>query len=444
MAGALAETGAGRGVSPRLTQLLSLAAFLVAGWLVAKLSPHAGGTAVQIEALGLLLLTGTLFSEVCEVVRLPHLTGYLLAGVVAGPHALGMLEHETVKQLHAVNTLGLALIALAGGLELRIGDLRASARSLGWSMLVQCVVVFVVCSGSFVLLGGKIPFLAALGLHQVAAVALLWGVLAVSRSPSASLAILSQTKAVGPVSRFTLAFVMSSDVVVLVLLAVAMPIARLLLEPGVGLSLSDFGLLGHELLGSVSLGVTLGLLLIAYLRLVGGSLLVLLLVIGYGISSSLQYLRFDPLLTFLITGFVVRNYSSQGDRLMDGIHGISALVFVVFFALAGAHLDVPLLARLWPLALALGAARAVATWGAQRISSHLADDGPAIRKWGWTGLVSQAGLTLGMSVIIERAFPSFGAGLHSLVIATVAVNEVVGPILFKTALDRSGESRAHA
>jgi hypothetical protein len=100
----------------------------------------------------------------------------------------------------------------------------------------------------------------------------------------------------------------------------------------------------------------------------------------------------------------------------------------------------PLLQKSWPVAVALCASRALFTVFAGRISSRLADDPPILRRWGWSSLVSQAGLALGLSVVIAKAFPSFGEGFRSLAIAAVALNEMVGPVLFKFALDRAGET----
>ena len=181
-----------------------------------------------------------------------------------------------------------------------------------------------------------------------------------------------------------------------------------------------------------------------YLRFVSSELLVVLMALGYGMTAGLHYLRFDPLLTFLIAGFVVQNFSRQGQKLLHAVEQTSAIVFVVFFASAGAHLDVPLLRSLWPLALGLAVIRGAATWLAHRASTRVADDPPAIRRYGSAGLMSQAGLTLGLSMVIAREFPTFGPGLRSLCIAVVAVNEVIGPILFKLALDRNGETAPDA
>ncbi|MBK7582908.1 MAG: sodium:proton exchanger [Myxococcales bacterium] len=440
----MSAPASGKSLTTRLTQLVTLVALFGSLWLGIRIVPEFHGAGSLIGALGFLLLAGTLASELCEVVSLPHLTGYILAGVIAGPHILHLLDHETVSRLSIVNTLAIALISLAGGAELVIGDLRKAAKSLLSATLFQSLLVFVLSAAMFMAIARFIPFTREMPSAGVFAVALLWGVLAVSRSPSAVLAILSQTRARGPVASFSLAFVMSSNVVVLVMLAFGMMFARQLLVPGAEASFEDFEVLGNQLLGSASLGTSLGLLLALYLRFVGSQLTVVLLALGYGLTEGLHYLHFDPMLTFLIAGFVVRNFSAQGTKLLTAVEQTSSIVFVVFFAAAGAHLDIPLLASLWPLALALGGGRALATWIAHRIGGRVAKDSPMVRRWGWAALVPQAGLTIGFLVVISRVFPAFGPEFASLCIAIVTVNEVVGPILFKLALDRSGETAPEA
>jgi Kef-type K+ transport system membrane component KefB len=293
---------------------------------------------------------------------------------------------------------------------------------------------------TFVALRPMLPFARALSPGALVAVALLWGALAVTRSPAATLGILSQTRAQGPLASFTLAFVMVSDVVVVVLIATAMSIARPLIDPSTSFSPSSFLTLGHELFGSIALGTTLGLVIAAYLKLVNRQMLVVLLVLGFGVSTVLDYLQFDSLLTFMVAGFIVRNMSKQGHKFVGYIEQTGSVVYVVFFATAGAHLDLPLLRVLWPVALVLAGSRAIVTWVAARIASRLAKDPPGLRRWGWSGLVSQAGLALGLAVIISKEFPSVGESFRALAVATVAVNEMIGPVLFKLALDRTGET----
>jgi Kef-type K+ transport system membrane component KefB len=146
-----------------------------------------------------------------------------------------------------------------------------------------------------------------------------------------------------------------------------------------------------------------------------------------------------------VAGFIVRNMSQQGHRFLKYIEQTGSIVYVVFFAIAGADLDLPLLRALWPVALLLAGTRALVTWVAARTASRLARDSALLTRWAWSGLVSQAGLTLGLTVIIAREFPNVGTPFRALGIAAVALNEMIGPVIFKFALDRTGEtSRAPA
>jgi Kef-type K+ transport system membrane component KefB len=289
-----------------------------------------------------------------------------------------------------------------------------------------------------------VPFTRGLPLAAACGVALLWGVMAITRSPSATLGVLAQTRARGPVASHTLNFVMTSDVVVVVVLALALMVARPLLDPGAPLALGALADVGHELLGSIALGTTLGLALAAYLRLVGRQVLLVLLALGLVFTELFAWLRFEWLLIFIVAGFVVQNLTRQGPRLLREVERAGEVAYVVFFATAGAHLDLPLLATLWPAALVLAGARGALTYGSQRLSSRLAGGPPAVARWGFAGLVSQAGLALGIAARVSAEAPALGAAFGALAVAVVSVNEVVGPVLFKVALDRTGESAAPA
>ncbi|HKQ71080.1 MAG TPA: sodium:proton exchanger, partial [Polyangiaceae bacterium] len=315
-------------------------------------------------------------------------------------------------------------------------------RSLMWATLLQSAFVAAGMTGVFFLMRPMIPFLKQLDIVAVLGVSLLWGVLAVTRSPSAALGILSQTRASGPVATFTLTFVMASDIVVVVLLATGLTLARPMIEPGGTISLHEFQALGREILGSVALGTTLGLVLAAYVRLVNKQLILVFLALGFGLSEVMRYLHYDALLAFMVAGFVVQNLSNQGEKFVHAIQQMGSVVYVIFFATAGAHLDIPLLRSLWPVAVVLAGSRALITWATGRLGSRIADDAPIVKKWGWCGLVSQAGLALGLSAVVAKAFPLFGDGFRALAIATVALNEMFGPILFKFGLDRAGETSA--
>ena len=226
-----------------------------------------------------------------------------------------------------------------------------------WATFSQHFFVLILGAVAFIALRPWLPFTSGMPFMALLGAALLWGTISITRSPAATLGILAETKAKGPLMDRTLAFVMLSDIVVIVTLAIVMAIARSLLDPLGTFSLNDFTSLAHDTLGSIALGATIGLALAAYLRFLGAHLILLLVALGFGLSEALLYLRFDSLLTFMVAGFVIRNLSEQGEKLIHSIEATGSVVYVVFFATAGAHLDLPALARLWPLALAFAVIR---------------------------------------------------------------------------------------
>jgi hypothetical protein len=341
--------------------------------------------------------------------------------------------------LAPVNALALSLIALAGGAELELDMLRASARSIAWATFLQHSIVPLAAFGAFMLLAPLTPFV-SLGVRELIAVGLLWSVIAATRSPAALLGIIAQLRPAGPLTSFSIAFVMLSDLVCILLLAVVIAVARPLLDPSLSLSFADLKKLGFELIGSVALGACLGMALAAYLKLIGRNRLLVLVALGVGLSELLRYIQFDALLSFLVAGFFVRNFSAQGPKLLEAVQRTGTVVFVIFFAVAGAQVDLGILRSMGLVAFALCLLRAGVTVLVARAGSAMAKDPPVIRRWGWSSLISQAGLALGLTVVVARAFPSVALEFTTLSVAAITINEVIGPILFKLGLDRAGES----
>ncbi|HEY8091674.1 MAG TPA: sodium:proton exchanger, partial [Polyangiaceae bacterium] len=263
-------------IGERLLRGAVLAGFGGLVFYTTRAVPHGSSGLWVITAIGLLLLAGTITGELLELVGLPHITGYLLAGVVVGPHILDIVDEHTVEALAPVNTLALSLIALAGGAELDLGEVRKAIRGLGWAMLAQFTFNLLGAAGTFLAMRRFIPFVQGLPVGPLLGVAILWAVLATPRSPSATLGVLSQTRAVGPLASFTLAFVMTCDVFVIALVALALGVARPLVDPSASFTTTAFAALGHEIFGSVALGTTLGLVLAGYLRIVNRQMLLIL------------------------------------------------------------------------------------------------------------------------------------------------------------------------
>jgi Kef-type K+ transport system membrane component KefB len=421
-----------------LGRLFVLGLVLAGMYLGTAFSQDPHGSAGDVAALGFLLLAGDLSGQLVGVIGIPHLTGYLLAGVVAGPQVLHLVSHQAVMDLQEVNGLALSLIAMTAGAELSLDLLRKGLRSIVYGTLSQTFAVFGLVAVAFALASPLIPFLHGRPLSLVAGASLLWAVVAIVKSPSAVLGLLSETKAKGPLSTYAIAMVVILDVVVLVLFAVVMAVSGTLID-GSPMTLAQFHELGRELLASAAVGTTFGLAIAVYLRFVRQGAIVFLVVLTYAASALSGTLGYDAMLAFIVAGFVVENLSGQGEKLRLTVAQSGRVIFVVFFANAGAHLDILTLAQLWPVALLLCGARAVATAVAAYTASAWARDPPAVRQYGWAPLISQAGVALGIALKVDQIFPALGDGFLSLAIAVVGLNEAIGPVLFKIALSRAGE-----
>lgn len=419
-------------------QALAIALLLLAHFLV-EISDLRSRPEGGLFALGLLLVAGQVGGSFMATFGLPKLTGYLLVGILAGPYAFGVFGESEVVTLTLVNDLALALIALQAGAEFTTGMLRRSARSIGWSTLIQTLLLPVMMALSFAALAGFFDFTAGLSTEQILALGAIWGVVMLSKSPAATLAVIGETRAKGIVVEHTLGVVVVLDVLVLMLFPLALGLAQSSLMPGTTFSASALWHFGEELFASVAAGTTFGLMIALYFRFVGREKLLFLVVVGYGLSAFCQYFHYDTLLVFVFAGVIVTNLTKQGDALLHTTEKLSTAVMIVFFATAGAKLDLRVLAASWQAALALIAARLAGTWICCQIGHWAAKDPVPVRRYGHLAFVSQAGVTIGLVAIAQRSLGPTGVGLATLAIAVIGINQMIGPILYKWALQRAGE-----
>jgi Kef-type K+ transport system membrane component KefB len=156
-------------------------------------------------------------------------------------------------------------------------------------------------------------------------------------------------------------------------------------------------------------------------------------------------IHLDPLVVMLAAGVWLKNFSrSDASKLFHGFESAELPVFLVFFSLAGSKLDVE---QLWVMlvpVLIIVAARASVFYVGCRIACRRTDADPSVTKYGWTGLVPQAGLSLALVVVIQQNFPSFGQPAAVLLLSVVGVNQLVAPVLLRISLVRSGEAGQRA
>jgi len=438
-----------------IRRLFTLCAVGVLVWLLLVLADSSPpvSAASSTFMLGFVLLAAALTGEIVEQVRLPRITGYLLAGVLFGPYAAGFLTPRSVESLTIFNDMAFAFIGLAAGSELRLHTLRGRWTSILLLVASTTAVVVVGVGVSFFALASWTGFLGDMVTVQALAVAGMVGVIAVARSPSSVIAVISETGARGAFSDTILGVTMAIDVVVMCMFSVAIALSGLAFAPEGGMDVSFVLTLTGEILASVILGLALGAIMTLYLKHEGPQIPLVIagvcflvyrcagIIGGYLDRVHDLSIHLEPLLICATAGFAIQNLTRHGGRLIEAMDGVALPVYVLFFTFAGAGLDLPALRDSWSIALVIVVCRIVTMFAGGRIATSLAGEPPEYRRNCWLGFITQAGLSLALIVQIERSFEGWGTQLATVLVAAVAINQLIGPAAFKIALERVGEVR---
>jgi Kef-type K+ transport system membrane component KefB len=423
-------------------QALTLLALLGITYALQGVGGGAGAVPGSTPAmlLGFLLLAAYLAGRVSRDVALPQITGYLLLGILVGPHLLGILPSSTVVDFRLINGGALSLIALTAGGELRLQAVRDRLPSILLIIAAHLVVVFSVVLAVVYLSRGLVPFLAHQPPRVALAAGLLFGLVAVAKSPATTIAVITEEKARGPFTDTILGITVVKDVVVLVLVALLIPVAAVVAEPSVHFSYETLEMVGLQIVLSIGAGVVLGWLLALYLRRAGGYRILVVFVTAFIVVELSEQLHLEYILIAMSAGFWVQNFSRQGHRLLRALEANSLTVYALFFAVAGADLRIDVLARVWEIATVLILTRILALFASTWLGARLAGAGRPVRRYAWMGFLAQAGVTLGIANLVRDRFPLWGTEVAALVVAMIAVNQIIGPPAFRYALVKAGES----
>ncbi len=427
----------GRNYGLRIIGLV-LTLFLLFGITYVALSatPPAFPGAEVAVLLGFILLIANVTGSLAASAGLPRLTGYLIVGILAGPSVSGMISVEAVEDLALIDSFALVLIALLAGGELKISRLRPQARNILYTTMAVTGVVWGGMTLLILLISPLVPFLAALPFTGTLAVALILGIWSANSSPDLTVAVIGETHASGPLADVVLGVTIVKDVVVIVLFTLTMAVVAPLLIPGEQLDSHAFVELGREVGGALLLGAGLGWVFSFYLgddRDRSRSPFATFL-FAYLMVVLSERLQVELLLTGVAAGFVIENLSPAGDRMIRGIHSVSVVIFALFFAVAGARLELAAIQEFWMAAVIIFSGRAWLTYRGARIGLERAGADVDLRAKTWQGLISQGGVTLGLVLLIEERFPSVGPDIVALGMAVIIGSILGGPILLKRAL----------
>jgi len=392
---------------------------------------------------GILLLAADTLGAVASDLRLPRIVGYLVAGLLLGPSLLGLVPNPVFEDLGMMKRLAVGLIGLLAGMELRMDDLRKRWRSILAILVFQTVFVILVVVPAFVVASRWMPFVSGLAMAPLILVAFLFATMLAVNSPMVTLALIEETRAHGPVAKTTLGVVLVADVVVIVLFTIAYSLTQAAFTGG-GTGGFELALrLTRDVGGSLFAGAIIGGILALYVRFVKRELVLFAVVLVFASEAAAGALHFELLLSLLVAGFLVENGApEQAEPLFHALELVSGPVFVIFFAMTGGELVLSVFVSLWPVVLVVAVLRGVALVYGNRFGARLGGAEPEVERLGWMGLVPQAGVALGFASLVAEGLPQVGVGLQALTVGIITLNTSIGPVLFRTALVRAGETGA--
>jgi Kef-type K+ transport system membrane component KefB len=404
-------------------------------------------------AIGCAMFAGLFLSRLTSRWNLPDVTSYLIAGLLVGPLVLGRLKvpglgfesFEMVEALGLLTDTALGFIAFAIGSEFRISALRRTGRQATVIAILQALAATLLVDGALLLLhlflGDKLPV----------STCLILGAIATATAPAATLMVVNQYKAKGPLTDILLPVVALDDAVGLIVFAVSTGIARALTSGAV----SVVSLLVNpmiEIVGSLLLGAMLGWVFSLVEKFFNSNSKRLSLAVAFVVIcaavSKLHFILpgevkigFSPLLVCMMCGTVFCNLCDFSEEIMHKTERWTAPIYVLFFVLSGAELDLRVFADLAVVGVGIvyilsrSAGKILGATG----SAKLMKCEPGICKYLGITLLPQAGVALGMSATVAAEFGEAGAIIRNIILFSVLVYELAGPIMTKMALTAAGE-----
>ena len=403
-----------------------------------------------LVSIAFALVAGLLMSRAAKPLNLPAVTAYLVAGLIIGPFCIGRLDIaglgfnslEQVGAMDIISQTALGFIAFAIGNEFRLKDLKTIGRAAITVGILQAVITTVLVDCALIALHLMLPSVISLSS------AITLGAIAAATAPAATLMVVRQYKAEGPLTKLLLMVVAIDDAVGLVLFSVSFGIASAL-ETGTISAVSVILEPVIEIGASAVLGALAGYALhflekYFHSRSKRLSLAVAFVLLTVGFSQKKfniggVHVGFSLLLVCMVTGTIFCNICETSEELMARIERWTAPLNMLFFILSGAELNLTVLAN--PMVILIGVVyiifRSVGKIGGAYASCRMEKTTPVIQKYLGITLLPQAGVALGMA--LTAANLSDGQMVRSVVLFSVLVYELVGPTLTKWSLFKAGE-----
>ncbi len=406
----------------------------------------------SLLGLSIALFAGLMLSRLAKLLNLPAVTAYLVAGILIGPfvlgafdvRGLGLTSLEEVESFSLICDVALGFIAFSIGNEFRLSQLKAIGKQATVIGVFQALITTLVVDAALIGLHFIIPDKLSLS------AAIVLGAVATATAPAATLMVVRQYKAKGPLTDILLPVVALDDAVGLVVFAVSFGVAR-------AMSIGDTSIIAMvaepilEVVFSLLLGLVMGLLFTYFERFfhsrskrLAMSVTFVLLTVALSMLeiniADTVHIKFSSLLVCMMLGAVFCNICDFSEELMDRVDRWTAPLFVLFFVFSGAELDLSVFTDIAIVLIGVVyiISRSIGKYGGAYLSAKAAKCSPNIVKYLGITLLPQAGVALGMATKAEALGPE-GHIVASITLFAVLVYEIIGPTLTKISLTKAGD-----
>jgi len=380
--------------------------------------------------ISIVLLIGVLGGRLAKSLHLPYVTGYLVGGLLIGPSVFGLISDLDVEGFGIVNQFALAAIAFSIGSEFNLKDLSKVGKRVVIITLAEALTaILLVFLTSYYIVGESFAF------------SLVLGSIASATAPAATIMIIRQYKAEGPLTRTLLPVVAIDDAVCVIAFGIAMAVAKLSLGTG---DVSFIQMMAQpiiEIVGSLGVGFIVGVLLTFLANKAQNQEELLALVLASVVASSGLATAFhlSPLLVCMMMGATLTNLMHNSKRVFSVINDFTPPIYLFFFTLAGASLHLNVLTKVGALGIGYIIARSLGKILGASISAKATGCDDNVVKYLGLTLLPQAGVAIGLSMIVRQELPQIGVALTTVVLGGVLFYEVFGPVLAKYGIQKSGE-----
>lgn len=379
--------------------------------------------------LGLLLVVGLLFGRLAKLIKLPNVTGYLVAGLLLGPYVLKVVPSQTVSDFSLISNMALAFIAFTIG-----GGFRLSYfKRVGMTPVV--IAVFEALFAVFFVQGTLVAF----GFDPAFSVVL--GSIAAATAPAATFMVIKQYNARGPVTDTLMSVVAIDDAVALMAFAFCVTIAKGMTgtsEESIALSiLKPF----IEIGGALLLGAVVGVLIKIPLKFFKkrGNRTIILCGFVLACAGVSELLGVSSLLACMMCGCVMCNISSDSDAVLRIADEITPPLLLLFFVVSGASLNIAILPSIGVVGVIYVLVRVAGKLSGAFIGAKIMRCPKAVSNYIGLTLVPQAGVAIGLTIAAETAVPEYAETIRAVILCGTLIYELTGPVLTKVALIKAGE-----